>query len=787
MKKITLICLLTATILSSFAAQAHGQRRKQDEPVSDEEVRQAVKKMIGFIWSKQNNRSGLWPAYIGGQNRNRGGRVRISEEAGHNTHPWGPASLAAYALLSTGKDHKTGEYYVNFQDKRMQKALGALAEPDSIMTYTLGLRANVWLYAYRRAPLSEKNTFRRLLFRDASKLVYSTKTGNYSYKSYGREEGQKNRRGGDNSNAQYGLLGVWAAELAQAGAEIPDQYWRVVMNHWLLTQRPDGGWNYRPGDESNSRGTMTAAGVASLFVCLDNSFEEAFISCNAPPHDQAIQRGLDWFDRNFSSGGGGGRIDGYYLYGVERVGLASGYKYFGETDWYQAGARAIINSMKADGSVPGGSHGGSHADGLVNTCFALLFLIRGQHPVMFNKLNFDGDWNNRPRDLANLTRWRQTRYEDVLNWQIINLQVPVEEWHDAPIVYLSGFKKPNFTDEQIQKLRRYVLQGGTIFSCSECGGTAGFKEGIRQVYQRMFPEYELTTATKDHEIYNTPGKLPGQTDFHIMTNGVRPLVIHTDTDLPLAWQTKRTGTAKFAFDAANNVFVYVTNNELRSRGSWSWPEEPKETPEKKIQVVRVEYGGNWNPEPLALERLRRLLAQHEKIDMQILDPVGLADLGSSDAKIAFLTGTGQTEFTAAQAEALKKFIDKGGTVLVDAAGGRTEFYRAAQNLIRKANFQAPPQMINRTDDLLNLPDHKIAEELSLRGESGTEPLSTIRKVPIFTDQGSRLGVLISRADITGGLVGYAASTVKGFKPGTDLEEDSPYLLVRNLILSVLKN
>jgi hypothetical protein len=360
----------------------------------------------------------------------------------------------------------------------------------------------------------------------------------------------------------------------------------------------------------------------------------------------------------------------------------------------------------------------------------------------------------------------------------------VEEWHDAPIIYLSGFKKPNFTPQDIQKLRTYVLQGGTIFSCSECGGTAGFKDGIRQIYAQMFPEYELKTVTDDHPLYSNPSRLPGKPDFHLISNGVRPLVIHTDTDLPVAWQARRTETMQFAFDAANNVLAYVTKFELRNRGSWEWPEAPESEPSKKVSVVRVEYGGNWNPEPLALQRLGRLLAAQEKVGLEIGEPVELAQLGQSKAQIAFLTGTGEMKFSAQQAEALKTFVTQGGTVVIDVAGGDNEFDRAAEELIRKARFEVPPQMVTPSDDLIKLAGHNIAKSLSLRNANGSEPLNMLRKVPVFTDKGSRMAILFSRVDITGGLVGYAASKVKGFRPSTELEKDAPYLLMRNLVLQV---
>ena len=48
----------------------------------------------------------------------------------------------------------------------------------------------------------------------------------------------------------------------------------------------------------------------------------------------------------------------------------------------------------------------------------------------------EANWNQRPRDLANLSRYIGKQTERELNWQIVNLKAPVEELHDAPILYI---------------------------------------------------------------------------------------------------------------------------------------------------------------------------------------------------------------------------------------------------------------------------------------------------------------------------------------------------------------
>ena len=74
--------------------------------------------------------------------------------------------------------------------------------------------------------------------------------------------------------------------------------------------------------------------------------------------------------------------------------------------------------------------------GIYDSSFALLFLSRGRAPVLFNKLEYnlassskkpvEGNWNQRPRDIANLTHFIGREREISMNWQIVNLQQAVD-------------------------------------------------------------------------------------------------------------------------------------------------------------------------------------------------------------------------------------------------------------------------------------------------------------------------------------------------------------------------
>jgi hypothetical protein len=728
--------------------------------------------------------------------------------AGASAYPVGPTAMATYALLECGE---------GAQSPKMVAALKWLSTNKAIKTYELGIRCNVWLIANAQT----KGKYFACLQDDADTLVHAvadrtlpgsgtvpgkTISGDGSY-TYDATQGPVT--GSDGSNSQYGVLGVWGA--ARGGRyEVPDEYWSKIMKCWWDRQNVDGGWGYVKSQPSS--GTMAAAGVATMFVCYDNLFSGSFIKCTSSGDFGPIQRGLDWFDHNFEAVLSGKALltnnvgdPFYFFYGVERVGLASGYKYFGTSDWFKLGADNLLAKMNPGGGWVGGAGG---AD--VTTSYALLFLVRGRNAVLFNKLEFESvgaggktvatDWRCRPRDLAMLTTWIGRQFESTLNWQIINLKVPVKDWHDAPILYIAGSLEPRFSPEDIAKLRQYVLQGGSIFSCAECGDTSPkFAQGIRNVYKLLFPEYELVEISPTHDIYSdhVQNKLQGKPKFFMISNGVRPLVIHTDEDLPKAWQLNRTGTASVDFQAAENLFMYLTDKgKLRKRGTFTWPDEVKSAASRgTVKITRLKWNGNWNPEPLALERFTRLMAVDQQLDVQVVEPdkgVTPADLAKADVKLAILSGVGTLKLEAADVEALKDFVSKGNILLVESAGGDKEFNTSADTILKKAYEVGIIPALGTAAEVYNLkiPDGKLEEKngkvliTQMRYRSKTGARAGIRTGPALkaVTVKEKPAIFLSREDISNaGLVGYQCYDVDGYDPG-DGVEGSAYRMLRNIVI-----
>ncbi|MBI5723041.1 MAG: terpene cyclase/mutase family protein, partial [Planctomycetes bacterium] len=397
----TRVFLAGLAILVLGISNAELFAQKTNIPLTDQSVEKAIAKGVEYLFSQQRP-DGSWEPY------------KSPWAPPNDYYTDGPTAMAVYALVASDKNLA--------KDPRITKALEWMVKPENQnkATYCTTFRCLAWYTVNKYLD----NKYMKQLSADVDFLLKYGPDGSFNYVAqYG---------GGDNSNSQYGLYGIWTG--ARAGMEIPKDYWDKCLKRWITAQNDDGGWGYsklpnQTGENGPSYGSMTVAGIASLFVCLDWLYMDKFVKCQLSSEIAPVKKGLDWMDRNFPEimkNMRGREYDSYFLYGVERVGLAAGYKYFGESDWYKAGAQFHLNTQQADGHWDNGNWAVPY------TSYALLFLIRGRLPVLINRLEYDGDWNNRPRALANFCRWSEKAFETESNWQIITLKSDVNEWHDAP-------------------------------------------------------------------------------------------------------------------------------------------------------------------------------------------------------------------------------------------------------------------------------------------------------------------------------------------------------------------
>lgn len=667
----------------------------------------------------------------------------------------GKTALCVYALLSAEADDR---------DEALRRAVDWLKKQRLAGTYAVAMRACAYAALYR---ITEDRALVKPLEDDVQWLIDAAdKDGGYTYTS----RGGKPRQAYDNSNSQLAVLGVYAGAAA-LDLDVPAAYWRRVERHWVTQQQADGGWGYLvPGGSlrTKSYGSMTAAGLATLYLCFDHLHREEFLRATMGSEYKPIASAHEWLAGHFSPADNPGKgVEWYFywLYSLERVGMASGEKYLGGHDWFGKVLGELLSQQGGDGAFGG-------ADPVSDTAFAMMFLARGRHPMLLHKLNYPGKWNSRPRDAANLVDWWSSAYERPVRWQAIRLDATSADLHEAPILYISGAGPIELNDSQVDTLRRFVNEGGTIVS-EAAGNNADFTLDVKKLYQRLFPSYEPARLPDSHPIYAMNVQKASDAGLTAVSNGVRLLAVHA-TELSLGLQMGPGPAWRQSFDQLAGICLYVTDNgTLRARTAEHWPKAQEFTPRATIRVARLRHEGNCDPEPLAWQRLTILMGNKHKVRLEAAGPIDIAGLDFAKHPIAGMTGTGDFKLKASEREALKKFLAAGGTLVVDAAGGAKPFADAVE---RELFGLIPGGIVG--DVASNSPVY-AGVRISYRREFATALGETARTQGrlrgVQDDQ--RLAIIFSPDDLTAGLVGYPVYGLRGYSPDT----------AANLMMNILLN
>jgi hypothetical protein len=230
-------------------------------------------------------------------------------------------------------------------------------------------------------------------------------------------------RGDDNSNTQFGVMGVWIARKHGVPVEAALD---LIEKRFLATQDQTGGWSYNsfnmPGMLGTNTPSMTCAGLLGISTAVARR-EERLLKHEAAPkekepaakspkstdpffnptptpktdkpsgkkpadakrqpdaRDQAVKAGMANLGAVLTAatraGGllGNGTRQGdrdlYFLWSLERVGVIFGVEKIGGVDWYAHGADALVRAQGPDGSWGASGYGPEPG-----TAFAVLFLTR---------------------------------------------------------------------------------------------------------------------------------------------------------------------------------------------------------------------------------------------------------------------------------------------------------------------------------------------------------------------------------------------------------------------------
>lgn len=683
MSRLMIFSLLVAPVL---AHRAGSQPRSTAREELVDQVKNSIDRGVAYLRRNQSTR-GDWE---------KGGIIGIGVITG------GQTCLAALALLNAG---------VKPDDPVIQRAMNYIRQIPQNGTYVVALQTMV--LAEVRDPRDRERIQSNVNWLLQGMLKPAFRGWSYGVGLDG---------GGDFSNTQYALLGLQAGR--QAGARIPDEGWKVVMDLYRVSQLETGAWGYTVGDR-NPRLTMTLAGLCGLYIAgaeLKKGRQQlnpdtgVAARCGEYDEDPNILRALRWLAQEGHFGFEVANHVYYNIYGVERAGRLSGMRLLAGRDWYREGCEFLIRKQQRDGSWSGGSRDGGTIGA---TSFALLFLSKGRTPVLISKFAWgDDEWNNKHHDVKHVVEYcsRELFQNSPLGWQIFDCRRAdpnriLRETADllqSPIVYLNGHDAPRLTGAQKEILKKYIEEGGFVLA-EACCGSQDFAQGFRNLMRELF-EKDMVPVDPDHPVYraHAPIKPNDAAQFPLerLDLGCKTVVFLATRPLAGWWEENlvREGKGVLAFRLAGNIIAYATNMELP---------KPKLTPveiagdraeihltRNFLEVGQLRHSGDWEPAPAAMRHLMAHLRSKFQLDVALKK----SDVRPHHAELfqhgfLYMHGRGRFNLDSQAVKNLRAHLTTGGFLLADACCGSTEFDAAFREMIQQIFPDSPLQRIPLEDSL----------------------------------------------------------------------------------------
>lgn len=120
--------------------------------------------------------------------------------------------------------------------------------------------------------------------------------------------------------------------------------------------------------------------------------------------------------------------------------------------------------------------------------------------VVLARLRYDGggDWYANPSSLPNLRAAVAERTSLPVDRADITVRLTDSSLFDLPFLHATGHGEMRLSDDEVRRLRQYLLQGGFL----HVDDNYGLDESFRREIRRVFPDRPLVEVPHGHSIYH---------------------------------------------------------------------------------------------------------------------------------------------------------------------------------------------------------------------------------------------------------------------------------------------
>ncbi len=277
---------------------------------------------------------------------------------------------------------------------------------------------------------------------------------------------------------------------------------------------------------------------------------------------------------------------------------------------------------------------------------------------------------------------------------------------ELPILYFTGWQAlPAFDDVTIQKLRKYLTDGGTWVIHSSCGRPE-FNQSVKEQIRRVFPDRELAAIPTDHPIFRSFHQInqmhvrkdsdpvkPLPPYLEVINIGTRAAVIFSPIDLSCGWDVEKDPinggvlyTQSDALKLCANISTYVLAEYQYGRffAHEKIYHQTDQATRDQLVLGQIIHSGDWDPVPHGIPNLLKSIDESTTLNVQFKrTPVDPEKEDIFKYPIVIMIGQREFKFSDSAVKRLREYLNNGGVLLVDDAIGTSEFDHAFRREIKR--------------------------------------------------------------------------------------------------------
>ncbi len=314
-------------------------------------------------------------------------------------------------------------------------------------------------------------------------------------------------------------------------------------------------------------------------------------------------------------------------------------------------------------------------------------------------------WKSYPNDGYYLMSQTNTRLADGNNYQYATKPLASDGFDpvDIPLLFMAGDYDFTFTEKEVENLRRFLAEGGTILF-NAARGRDEFSQAVAREMKRVFPQKRFMRAPSDHPLFNSRYRIQQAMtlvngvqfmqppEVYTLDVGTRAAAILAPVGMGAAWSGEtyhpqgKHLVGESAYRLGTNIVAYVLGST--EYGRFLAQEFPlydgRTAPGDVFHFAAVSYSGSWDVNPALQNSVLQALKENAKVDVDY-SPVAvpLNDERLGEYPLLFMTGHYDFQLTKEEAAGLRDHLERGGMLVATAAAGLKPFDAAFRREMQK--------------------------------------------------------------------------------------------------------